>query len=84
MSEMIEAVARAIGRVHQYGGSYIAPDGSQHDEVPWKLYIEHARAAIEAMRVPTVAMSKAGQGDISGWDADADVIWHAMIDEALK
>ena len=38
-----------------------------------------ARAAIEAMREPTPAMLKA-----TFEDEDGEVIWHAMIDAALK
>lgn len=47
---------------------------------------EWARTAIEAMRVPTEEMVKAGDAaDPDGWEcAPAISHWNAMIDAALK
>jgi hypothetical protein len=42
-----------------------------------------ARAAIEAMREPTDAMTEAGD-EMADWECNADRIWQAMIDQALK
>jgi hypothetical protein len=52
--------------------------------------IKCARAAIEAMREPTEAMSKQGNWCGDGfscsetWFSGAPNVWQAMIDEALK
>ena len=60
MSEMVERVARAI-------------EGKVKCPVPSELYLSAARAAIEAMREPTLKMLDINQGN-----------WRAAIDEALK
>lgn len=74
---MIERVARAICKE----GSHCC----QNEGRPtcWASgYEDAARAAIEAMRVPTPAMIEAGR-----WAAEeggAETIWSAMIDAALR
>ena len=84
MSEMVERVARAI-----YGGP-----------IPWeaidpasqKILLRDARAAIEAMREPTEAMSEVGRIIVGPtYEAksllrarEADICWRAMIDAALR
>jgi len=67
MSEMIDRVAAAIVVV-------------QSGPRPWS-YEEVARAAIEAMREPSVDMCLAGSSCFA--EAPAN-IFDAMIDEALK
>ncbi|RAS13533.1 hypothetical protein [Ensifer adhaerens] len=66
MTTMVEKVARAIWEQtpvwHKGNG-----------ENAWKLFIDHARAAIEAMEEPTNAMKWA-------WDDDSD----AWISEKIK
>ncbi len=75
MSEMIERVARAICRSTILGSGldgetifdnpdYVIPAQSRADRIPlirWKLYVEPARAAIEAMREPTKQMLETAQ-----------------------
>jgi len=59
----------------------------------WREYVPHVRAAVEAMREPTVAMSRAGAGfpadefDDGSTHVVSDTavdVWQAMIDAALK
>jgi hypothetical protein len=66
MSEMIERVAKAIWEQ--------AFDPMEHDEA-----VVYARAAIAAMREPTVGMIN------SVWASSGDILaWKVFIDEALK
>lgn len=75
MSEMVGRVARAIedvrARRRQFGNQGI-PDSEAF-----------ARAAIEAMRVPTEAMVVEVL-QTAARDVPAERMWQAMIDEALK
>jgi hypothetical protein len=77
MSEMIVRVARALA-VHQFGN----PES-------WEDQIQMARAAMEAMRLPTDAMTEFGD-DVRGNHADyeggngTDNIWRAMVDKAFE
>jgi hypothetical protein len=74
--DMIERVARAIWAA-RYDGPY--------EEMPW--VVAAARAAIEAMREPTIDMVVAGTEQ---WLCEAamedrsEANWRAMIDEALR
>ncbi len=88
MNEMIERVARAICEVD--GDSpYAWRDGT--DRNPERAYREAARAAIAALRVPSVDM---GLAAYAAWDAfgedavmgpeEAIAIWQAMIDAILE
>jgi len=83
-SEMVQAVAKAIGR--QISGGEVSL-GLRHDgsENGW---IQAARAAIAAMREPTEAMAVAGEDAVLSRPASqkhaAATVWQAMIDEALK
>lgn len=85
MSEMVERVARAIADA----------GGSDFDQLPSKhgpgfglrnMYMNMARAAIEAMREPTEAMSEAmriaNMNVAGGYDGPSG--WEAAIDAALK
>lgn len=71
---MIERVARALAE--NQCGRGAPPDDNDRSM---------ARAAIEAMRVPTEAMVNAGY-DV-GYSPDplpTDLVWTAMVDAALK
>lgn len=86
MSEMVEVVARAIS-MKLYGGYPVGSNHSREIMAQWEQTKALAREVIEAMRVPTPDMLKAG--DIPGWDDDVTVglageIWDAMIDAALR
>jgi len=75
MTEMVEKVARAIAS---------SQDENKNDYW-YGDYIEHARAAIEAMREPTEYMASAGWLTNMADDGQGpDDCWRKMIDEALK
>lgn len=76
MSEMVERVAKAIASKQPPLSDRVL---SMHAE---QALFEMARAAIEAMRVPTEAMIEEAWADARAEDAAA--VWKAMIDEALK
>lgn len=87
---MIERVARAICRTtfEDIDG----PDLEAEVDRCWYVWEGAARAAIEAMRQPTMAMVHAGEwaqeadwcgGDALGWK-QIPVTFTAMIDAALK
>lgn len=77
MTSMVERVARAIA------------DNTLGMSADYEYA---ARAAIAAMREPTEAMVAAGDipeivncsGGCMAEGANPDLVWHAMIDEALK
>ena len=73
MTDMIERVARALRVADEDTG---APDYYQH----------MARAAIAAMREPTLEMRHAGRRVKSSWLVENEEveIWQNMIDESLK
>lgn len=73
MSEMIERVARAIDEASQ-------PPGQKDYKVLMK---NAARAAIEAMREPTMDMESAAS-NWQGAQMTYSDVWRAMIDAALK
>jgi hypothetical protein len=82
MSEMVNKVARAIADAA----------GSDFDRLPAthgpghglrNMYMNMARAAIEAMRLPTNAMYAAANDEFVP-PADAAACWLAMIDAALE
>jgi hypothetical protein len=101
MSEqtMVERVARAIcsktniamegvTEIHLDNPDYVIPAHKRTDGVAiprWKLYVEQARAAIEAIRQPTKAMIEAGAKG-SGEDSEMTALgaWEEMIDAALR
>lgn len=72
MNKMIERVARAI----------CATMSGTGDDHQWEMFVDEARAAIEAMREPTQAMRDAMNDDID-WDGDAVRAYVAGIDAAL-
>lgn len=74
MNEMIERVAKAISQA-----SMTSPDGPYH--ICEDGYLHLARAAIEAMREPTEAMTLEGQVD--PFPISAEEAWTAMVDAAL-
>lgn len=69
---MIEKVARAIALSNR------APDSDD-----WPVYVNDAKAAIEAMREPTEVMVEDGQDARLDGGGYYDV-WRAMIDAALR
>lgn len=69
MSEMVERVALAIS-------------GSDDPVNILEIHRHRARAAIAAMREPTVAMLT--EAWVAALFEDATGVWQAMIDEALK
>lgn len=73
MSEMVKRVARAIW--------YDRNPDRRWTEREKADYEGHARAAIEAMAVPTRKMELAAECSDS---ETASLAWQAMIDEALK
>lgn len=80
MSEMIERVAQALEKLQMDAGDYAGI-----------AYVDLARAAIEAMQLPTKEMEEAGfqAGSIGDggdhWEyADPASTYMAMISEALK
>jgi hypothetical protein len=80
MSEMLERVALALLEAD------IGPGGWPETWVNREIWYRRARAAIAAMREPTLAMLLAtedcpGIGDERG---GVRAEWEAMIDEALK
>lgn len=97
MSEMIERVARAmclfdstsVLAVRQ--GEPVEIVSQRRWEGDSDFYLESARAAIEAMREPTVRMIGAGWDEITARNSSDDLtfpeavtdIWEAMIDAAL-
>lgn len=93
----IEEVARANYGAHPYQTRMGSSLADPLDDVPWERlradeqarWIKRTRAAIEAMREPTEAMSDAGITHIEGDTAvhaghDLKAAWHAMIDAALN
>lgn len=80
---MVERVARALSVAD---GMHPEAVSNDEDQVPaWTLYIQDARAAIEAMRKPTEAMRDAGTSAHSSADtADAVHCFTAMIEAALN
>jgi hypothetical protein len=85
MSEMVERVAKALSIVD---GNHPDACSNDEEEIPaWKLYVKDARAAIEAMREPTEAMLNEAVGALDSHNVgshEANIVWQAMIDEALK
>ena len=98
MTDMIERVARALCEANEseVPGLRLSPDtivsvGRGAGEPYWKLFIPHARAAIEAMRdVDAVGpqMLAAGKQALYGCSEDPEVedarrCFQAMVDAAL-
>lgn len=75
MSEMIERVARAICETTSGTG----------DDHQWEMFVDEARAAIEAMREPTPQMVDSGMACEAGtFEEDIQRIFKTMIDTALS
>lgn len=76
MSEMVERVARALGRHQVSTMAAAAPpsDIDRHIDQNWQAWVPMARAAITAMREPTDAMMVTH---------NAYDVWPKMIDAAL-
>lgn len=86
MTEMIERVARAIyasegNRVKPAGGEWRATTLDDEDQEYRDLYYEYARAAIEAMREPTVEMQRVVSAN---WGRRTWSEYNDVIDAALK
>jgi hypothetical protein len=80
VSEMVERVAQAIGK-SRFGESL-----RWHQETGGlrQSCLDDARAAITAMREPTKPMIDAGDYVIAVISWDGELVWRAMVDEALK
>lgn len=88
MSEMVERVARALCEAIGFPADGNVLDGDQI-KIGWHTQIPKARAAIEALRLPTDAMVGAGHAEIKPDNLPADAgdarqCWRAMIDAALR
>lgn len=94
MSEMVERVARAM-HIDVHGPDGLSPDAvtisgprGEIGQPAWKFHESRARAAIAAMRKATAAMlvaPTAYDGISYRFDPDdAENVWTAMIDEALR
>lgn len=90
MTEMVERMARAICTAlgeepdnmeeHCLPGSYQTDDGEPH----WHGYIDHARAVLAEIRLPTREMLEAA--DAAGSPESPALpheVWPAMIDAAI-
>lgn len=96
MSDIVERVARAIFEAWAAEESAAstwddvcqrAKDGYPHAQKWHRMAISEARAAIEAMREPTPKMVEAhymAHARAETVMADAQSVWNAMIDAALK
>lgn len=84
MSEMIERVARALCKADGCDPDHESPDQIDAGIKLWTRYVRDARAAIEAMREPTEAMSEAVKPLGLCRTEDAAEIYRAMIDAALR
>lgn len=87
MSEMIERIAKAIWEVRQPNppghAAWEDYSGFGPSKTERSFTLAQARAAIQAMREPTLEMLKSGgQTPFHGADTPR-VFWQAMIDEAL-
>lgn len=78
MSAMIELVARALCLEAGGAPDYNVPNSDGSPFYGWEYYKGAARAAIEAMRHPTGAMSASVE-----YDLDVETGWGKMIDAAL-
>lgn len=95
MSEMVERVARAVHATAR--ASQNVPEPPMSDEM-WRIYWGSlagarghlgnlARAAIAAMREPTLRLCGAVPADLfegDGPDTRCAKVWRAMIDKALE
>lgn len=79
MSEMIEKVARALCVEDGYNPDHESDDPCDEGVKLWTLYRTDARAAVEAMRVPTKDM----MGPCEESCSCLDWHWHDMIARAL-
>ena len=95
MSEMVERVARSIGLAagHSAEGlehwvAEFSPEGNAKRPYRlWEQYIPKARAAIQAMREPTLDILNVAETTENvdrTYMQDVTAAWRAMIDEALK
>ena len=76
---MLEKLATAIGS-HLYG--YVNPDDTPNT---WATSVDVARAALEAIRVPSAVVAYAATGD--GWnhvEGGFDALWQSAIDAILN
>jgi len=88
-SSMIELVAEKMREAYSEHIGEPCCSWSKAKAEPRKAWLVCARAAIEAMREPTMEMlQEAGDRVVVGCCnlqlADAEEVWQAMIDQALK
>ena len=84
--EMIKRVAKAICDA---GIAWLQENDAKRQNLEWADVPDEAfaRAAIEAMREPTEAMTEAGERSgcgVSDFRTASEVTWQAMVNEALK
>lgn len=99
MTSMIERVAKAVYDAEDptsgdfvaealLHSPYVGDGGRDYKKDLMEICRSAARAAIEAMRVPTDAMTEAGEdSEKVGFAADgalAELVWKVMIDAALN
>lgn len=89
MSEMVERVAKALyeARFVTTWEEFCAKDRFDSELHSREDWLGFARVAVTAMREPTEGMweaAVAARRDAKPGDAEALVMWRAMIDECLK
>jgi len=88
MTEMIERVALAMWRQREATfpkfTQRMTPDNIDRSSGAWAAMLLQARAAIEAMREPTDAMTQAPTFNDMFGPCEAKECWQDMVDEALR
>lgn len=80
--EMIERVARALATDMEFEPDEIVSSFNPKFRVPrWMTFVDHARAAINAIREPSEVMVEAAWPNIM--HENARDVWQDMVDAAL-
>ena len=84
MSDMVERVARALCLSRKNVPNECYREGFKEEFVNknWHLFVDDARAAINAMYEPTPNMVE--EAACLDGQSTAVAVWHAMIETALK
>lgn len=83
-ASMVERVAKALHTAHYARGRGLGPSWGHIDRFEKEMWLFSARAAIEAMREPTIQMLLVNDIPVGGDCLSPKECWRAMIDEALK